>query len=62
MKEAIKKLSTAELQIALEDVLKCHQDHYDKVGKKEEDVIEAFHQLAGNIISIREQFKLPTLK
>ncbi len=61
MKE-LQKLSKSELISCLENVFKCHEDHYMAVKSQAEDVTSGFFQLAGNIIAIRENYKLPELK
>lgn len=61
MEKAIKKLSKEQLQAALLNVLQCHERHY-KNAENGEILVSCFYQLAGNIISIRENYKLPPLK
>lgn len=58
----MKHLSKIELQKCLEAVLQAHEEHYVAVKNDKQQVMPAFFMLSGNIIAIRERFKLPALK
>lgn len=60
-KKDLKHLKKDQLQKALIDVLNWHENHYEAVKNRTEDLQSAFFQLAGTMRAIREINKLPKL-